>query len=78
MKSVVARFTEVKKNVSDIEGDIEDMDINKVDAALKSVGISLKDQAGQIRDLDDVFLELSAIWNDLDRNSQRYIATIAA
>ena len=72
MKSVVARFTEVKKNVSDIEGDLEDMDINKVDAALKSVGISLKDQAGQIRDLDDVFLELSAIWNDLDRNSQRY------
>jgi TP901 family phage tail tape measure protein len=43
MKSVVARFTEVKKNVSDIEGDIEDIDINKVDAALKSVGISLKD-----------------------------------
>ena len=78
MKSVIARFTEVKKNVSDIEGDLEDININKVDSALKSVGISLKDQAGQIRDLDDVFLELSAIWNDLDRNSQRYIATIAA
>jgi len=43
MKSVVARFTEVKKDMSDIEGDIEDMDINKVDAALKSVGINLKD-----------------------------------
>jgi hypothetical protein len=43
MKSVIARFTEVKKNVSDIEGDIEAIDINKVDAALKSVGINLKD-----------------------------------
>lgn len=78
MKSIIARFTEVKKNVSDIEGDIETIDINKVDAALKSVGISLKDQAGQLRDLDQVFLELSAEWNDLDRNTQRYIATLAA
>ena len=43
MKSVIARFTEVKKNVSDIEGDLEDININKVDSALKSVGISLKD-----------------------------------
>ena len=72
MKSIIARFTEVKKNISDIEGDIETIDINKVDAALKSVGISLKDQAGQLRDLDQVFLELSAKWNDLDRNTQRY------
>lgn len=78
MKSVVARFTEVKKDVSDTDIDLEDFDINKVDTALKSVGISLKDSLGQIRDLDDVFLELSSIWNELDRNTQRYLATIAA
>jgi hypothetical protein len=28
--------------------------------------------------LDDVFLELSEKWNTLDKNTQRYIATIAA
>ena len=78
MKSVIARFTEVKKNVSDIEGDIEAIDLNKVDGALKSVGIALKDDVGQIRNLDQVFLELSAKWNDLDRNTQRYVATLAA
>ena len=78
MKSVIARFTEVKKNVSDIEGDIEAIDLNKVDSALKSVGIALKDDVGQIRNLDQVFLELSAKWNDLDRNTQRYVATLAA
>jgi len=38
----------------------------------------LKDANGQFRNLDDVFMELSKKWNTLDRNSQRYIATIAA
>lgn len=80
MKSVVARFTEVKKDVSNLDSDIdlEGFDINKVDTALKSVGIQLKDEIGQIRDLDSVFLELSEKWNTLDRNTQRYLATIAA
>jgi hypothetical protein len=45
---------------------------------LRSVGVALRDSSGQFRDLDDVFLELSEKWNDLDKNTQRYIATIAA
>lgn len=60
------------------ESEFEDLDYNKVDTALKSVGVSLKDTNGQFRDLDDVFLELSKKWNNLDRNQQRYVATIAA
>ena len=76
LKTIIARFGEVKQEV---DGEIvEPADINRVDTALKSVGISLKDSAGQIRDLDDVFMELSAVWDDLDRNTQRYIATISA
>lgn len=78
MKTVIARFTELKNNVSAAESEFEDLDYNKVDTALKSVGVQLKDSMGQFRDLDDVFLELSEKWNTLDRNSQRYIATIAA
>lgn len=76
LKTIIARFGEVKQ---EIDGEIiEPADINKVDTALKSVGISLLDSAGQIRDLDKVFMELSAQWDGLDRNTQRYIATIAA
>ena len=79
MKTIIARFTELKENVAGTEdSEFEDLDYNKVDTALKSVGISLKDASGQFRNLDDVFLELSQKWNTLDRNSQRYIATIAA
>ena len=79
MKTIIARFTELKENVAGTaDSEFEDLDYNKVDKALKSVGVSIKDTSGQFRDLDDVFLELSQKWNTLDRNSQRYIATIAA
>lgn len=79
MKTIIARFTELKKNIAGTaDSEFDDLDYNKVDTALKSVGISLKDTNGQFRDLDDVFLELSKKWDTLDRNSQRYIATTAA
>ena len=76
LKTIIARFGEVKEEIDGEE--IELADINRVDTALKSIGISLLDTAGQIRDLDDVFMELSSKWDDLDRNTQRYIATISA
>lgn len=76
LKTIIARFGEVKQQIDGEE--IELADINRVDTALQSIGISLLDTAGQIRDLDDVFMELSSKWDDLDRNTQRYIATISA
>ena len=79
MKTVVARFQELKKDPADIgEVDGEIVDANAIETALRSVGVSLRDASGQFRDLDDVFLELSSKWDSLDKNTQRYIATIAA
>lgn len=78
MKTIIARFTELKNNVSKTNSEFDDLDYNKVDKALKSVGINIKDSVGQFRNLDDVFLELSKKWDSLDRNTQRYIATTAA
>jgi phage tail tape measure protein, TP901 family, core region len=78
MKTIIARFTELKENVSAADSEFDDLDYNKVDKALKSVSINLKDTNGQFRNLDDVFLELSSKWSTLDRNTQRYIATTAA
>ena len=79
MKTIIARFTELKENVAGTaDSEFSDLNYNDVDEALKSVGVSLKDASGQFRDLDDVFLELSKKWDTLDRNTQRYIATTAA
>ena len=79
MKTIVARFTELKKNpleIAEVEG--EEVSYNKVDTALQSIGVSLKDANGQFRNLDQVFLDISQRWNSLTQTQQRYIATTAA
>lgn len=79
MKTIIARFTEMKKAAGDvINVDGEEVNVNKVEAALKSAGVALRDTKGEFRDLDDVFLELSSKWNNLDMMTQRYVATMAA
>lgn len=79
LKTVIARFQELKKSpgeIMEVEG--ETVDANKIEGALRTVGVALRDTTGQFRNLDEVFLELSSKWDSLDTNTQRYIATIAA
>ena len=76
MKSIASRYGELTKNPAgfqDLEG--EEYSFNKVDQALQSVGISMKDTNGQFRSFTEVILELSDVWNDLTSVQQRYIAT---
>lgn len=79
MKTIVARFQEMKENpleITEVEG--EEVSYNKVDKALQSIGVSLKDTNGQFRELDQVFLDISQRWDSLSQTQQRYIATTAA
>ncbi len=79
MKTIVARFTELKKNPNElVEVDGEQVDANKIETALRSVGVALRDSNGEFRKLDDVFLDLAKRWGSLTVNEQRYIATMAA
>lgn len=79
MKTIIARFTELKKNPNEIfEVDGEEVDANKVETALRSVGVALRDSNGEFRKLDDVFLDLAKKWDSLTTNQQRYVATMAA
>ena len=75
LKTVIARFQELKTEVDELEDGVS---ANKVEQALKSADVALRDASGQFRNFDDVIIELSSKWDDLDRNTQRYIATIAA
>lgn len=77
MKSIISRYGELTKEAK-IDADGEIIDYNKVDTALKSVGISLKDSQGQFRDFDVVVEELASKWDSLDSVTQRYIATTFA
>ena len=83
LKTVVARFSEVKKLYSkgellgtDEEG--EEIDVNKVSTALRSAGINLNEYLTGAKGLDDIFIELAEKWDSLDQVQQRYIATMAA
>lgn len=83
MKTIIARFSEVKELVSqgqltgeDTEGEI--IDVNKIQGALRSVGISMNEFFKGTEGLDDVLLKLASKWNTLDFTTQRYIATTAA
>lgn len=79
MKTVIARFQELKKDPAEIgEVDGEIVDANKIETALRTINVALRDTSGQFRDLDDVFLEIASKWDTLDTNTQRYIATMAA
>lgn len=77
LKSIIARYGEMKVgNNKDENGEL--IDYNKTDAALKSIGISIKDAQGQFRDFDDVIDELAEKWDSLDSVTQRYVATVMA
>lgn len=79
MKTIIARFQEMKKNPLELLSvEDEEVSFNRVDGALQSIGMSLRDANNQFRDLDGVIYELADKWNTLDRNTQRYIATIVA
>lgn len=80
LKTIIARFQELKKDPSLIEPiDGEMVDANKVETALKTIGVALRDNVtGEFRNLGDVLLEVSSKWDGLSVNQQRYISTIAA
>jgi TP901 family phage tail tape measure protein len=83
MKTIIARFAEVKKLRSEMKDTGEDeegeiIDVNKIQGALRSVGISMDEFFAGTEGLDSILLKLAEKWNDLDFETQRYIATTAA
>ena len=83
LKTVIARFAEVKSlytkgQLSGTDAEGETIDVNKVQTALRSAGISMNAFLKGEEGLDKVLLRLSSRWNDLDVLTQRYIATMAS
>lgn len=83
LKTIIARFSEVKslreKGLSsgeDSEGEL--IDVNKIQGALRTVGISMNEFFAGTEGLDSVLMKLAAKWGTLDFETQRYIATTAA
>ena len=74
LKTIMSRFQAIKTG----DNTEDDTDVNAVEKALKSVGVSLRDEEGILRDLGDVLDELGPKWNSLNRNTQAYLGTVIA
>lgn len=70
-------MSEMKAGLSQDENG-EFLDASKVETALKSVGVALRDSQGQFRDLGQVIIELGSKWSSLDSATKRYLGTIIA
>lgn len=74
-KTIFARMAELK----DLGKTMEDgMSIGRVDSALKQIGISLRNTNGEIRNLDEVLIELGHSWDTLTKNQKAYVAVALA
>jgi hypothetical protein len=75
LKTVIARMREL----TDLGKTFEDgMDISRVETALRQVGVALRDEQGQFRNLELVLTELGQRWSTLNTNQQASIAVSLA
>ena len=75
LKTILARMREL----SDYGKTLEDGgSVNKVENALASAGIELRDVNGQFRDLETIFNELGPKWDELNTMQQQAIAQAVA
>lgn len=75
LKTVIARMREL----TDLGKTFEDgMDINRVEVALRQVGVALRDSSGQFRDMESVLTDVGMRWETLNANQQASIAVSLA
>lgn len=74
-KTIFARMSELKDYGKTLE---DGMDVNRVDKALASIGVSLTNQSNELRNLDDVLIDVGHKWNSLNKNQKAYVTTALA
>ncbi len=72
LKTLLARFNKINEN-----GEIN-KELNNVQKAFESVGVTFLDLENQIRPVDELLYDLNFKWDGLDKNTQMYLATQAA
>lgn len=78
LKTILARFNELTKDPSEIgEVDGEIVDANRVEAALRSAGIALRDANGEFRNTDEVLKEVAQKWDNMTIMQQRYLHKVS-
>lgn len=74
LKTIFARIQGLKLGDTLEDG----TDLNKYSQALQSVGISIKDQNGELKDMDIILQEMGAKWQTLSKDQQVALAQTVA
>ena len=75
LKTVISRMRELTDYGETLEDGI---DVNRVDTALKNIGVSLLDTNREFRNLEDVLTEVGMKWDTLNTNQQANVAVALA
>lgn len=79
MKMIAARTLQSKEAISELCAAGEDMSEIEVDAsnaekALAEIGITVRDQTGAFRDLEDILGDVALKWHDLNNTEQQMVS----
>lgn len=75
LKTVISRMRELTDYGKTLEDNI---DVNRVEKALGNIGVELRDESGQFRDLESVLTEVGKKWDTLNKNQQANVAVALA
>lgn len=75
LKTVIARMRELTDYGKTLE---DNVDVNRVEKALGNIGVELRDENGQFRDLESVLTEVGMKWDTLNKNQQANVAVALA
>lgn len=75
MKMITARTLQQKQVIEDMGESVENFEIEtaNAEAALNDIGVSIRGQGGELRDLEDILGDVAAKWNDLSDSTQQFI-----
>ena len=79
MKMIAARTLQSKEAISELCAAGEDMSEIEVDAsnaekALAEIGVTVRDQTGEFRDLEDILGDVAAKWDTLNNTEQQMVS----
>lgn len=75
MKMITARTLQQKQVIEDMGESVENFEIEtaNAEAALNDIGVSIRGQGGELRDLEDILGDVAAKWNDLSDSTQQFV-----
>ena len=80
MKMITARVLQQKQVLEDMGESTEDFELKTANAekALKDIGVSIRGEGGDLRDIEDIIKDVADRWDGLTESTKQYTAEMMA